>query len=224
MVHFLFLHCIFDFFFFCIFDDANLMKLLDITDVNFVLANFSLNNLALKQSSEKYIGIGQCNHHMLLRGFPLPRACCVLTFNSQHAHVKVLKLWSCSGAPEFCSFLLTAPPPLFYAFQITINLLLHVSADTSSPLNFTLTHFSHPTPHHCLPLDQILHSGLCGVSGSGCCWLVAGLVEMSRADEVGAGESYQTLGAALVQAKQSDRSILVKWALHSLSITDLKRS
>lgn len=41
------------------------------------------------------------------------------------------------------------------------------------------------------------------------------IVERSGADEVGARESFQILGAALVQAKQSDRSILLKRSPHS---------
>lgn len=41
------------------------------------------------------------------------------------------------------------------------------------------------------------------------------MVEKSGADEVGARECFQTLGAALVQVKQSDRSVLLKRAPYS---------
>lgn len=88
-------------------------------------------------------------------------------------------------------------------------MLIHIPADTSSPIKFTRT------PLHSPPPGPIPHLGQCGVSGSGCCWLVGGIAERMGADELGARDSFQTFGAALVQAKQSDRSFLPNWSPHS---------
>lgn len=144
-------------------------------------------SFALEQRSEKCI-IEQFNHHMYPWSFPSPRR-------------------SLPSAPSFLSC-----PILLH---ITINLLLFpILADTFSPVLTPGPLFSPPPPGP--------HPSL-GAMWSFWEWLLLlggwNIKKSCVADEAGGGggvrEAVQTLGASLVQAKQSDSRILLKRSHHS---------
>lgn len=151
---------------------------------------FFVNTLAPKQSSEKCIYIEQCRHHIILCRLPLPQVCSVLNSNSKHANVEVLKLWSGCRAPLnsavpswqlpiFSTELSLQSLPSICCFFIFLLTPPHLSIVPFLPP------FLHPNPPPLLLLALVPHSGQCGVSGSGCCWLVGGILKSSGSDEVG---------------------------------------